>query len=123
LDGQTGLKRLFELQRRYNGLYASYLSGQVNRTLDPADKENTFRQEWEYDHYFSAGADALRLIVAALTAGGNGDVTAVELPGLNHLFQKCKTCSPSEYGTLEETFSTTALEIMGDWLARHTRPQ
>jgi SAM-dependent methyltransferase len=68
LDGQTGLKRLFELQRRYNGLYASYLSGQVNRTLDPADKENTFRQEWEYDHYFSAGADALRLIVAALTA-------------------------------------------------------
>jgi len=68
LDGQTGLKRLFELQRRYNGLYASYLGGQVNRTLDPADKENTFQQEWEYDHYFSAGADALRLIVAVLTA-------------------------------------------------------
>lgn len=65
----------------------------------------------------------LPAIVAALTAGGNGDVTAIELPGLNHLFQKCKTCSPAEYGTLEETFSTTALEIMGDWMVRHTRPQ
>jgi SAM-dependent methyltransferase len=68
LDGQTGLKRLFELHLRYSGLYTSYLLGEVNRTLDPADKENTFQQEWEYDHYFSAGADALRLIVAALTS-------------------------------------------------------
>ena len=61
LDGQSALPRLFELQRRYNGLYATYLTGQVNRTLDPADKENTFQHEWQYRHYFSAGADALRL--------------------------------------------------------------
>jgi hypothetical protein len=25
-----------------------------------------------------------------------------------------------EYAELEETFSPTALEIMGDWLVRHT---
>jgi SAM-dependent methyltransferase len=68
LDGQSNLQRLFELQRRYSALYTSYLTGGVNRTLDPADKENTFQQEWEYDHYFSVGADALRLIVAILTA-------------------------------------------------------
>ena len=68
MDGQTGLRRLFELQRRYSGLYGSYLAGQVNRTLDPNDKENTFQQEWEYHHYFSVGVDALRLIVTALTA-------------------------------------------------------
>lgn len=58
-------------------------------------------------------------IVAELTLGGNPDVTAVELPGLNHLFQHCKTCAPTEYGTLEETFSLGALEIMTEWLTRH----
>ncbi|HLJ45281.1 MAG TPA: alpha/beta fold hydrolase [Bryobacteraceae bacterium] len=63
----------------------------------------------------------LPAIVAALTGGGNPDVTVVELPGLNHLFQHCKTCAPGEYGELEETFSTEALEIMGDWLGRHVR--
>ena len=68
LDGQSALQRLFELQRRYSQLHISYLVKQVNRTLDPADKENTFQHESEYHHYFSAGADALRLIVAALTA-------------------------------------------------------
>ena len=58
-------------------------------------------------------------IVAELTLGGNPDVTAVELPGLNHLFQHCKTCAPTEYGVLEETFSPGALEIMTEWLTRH----
>jgi SAM-dependent methyltransferase len=68
LDGQTGLQRLFELQSRYSALYASYLTGEVCRTLDPNDKENTIQQEWQYHHYFSVGTDALRLIVATLTA-------------------------------------------------------
>lgn len=61
----------------------------------------------------------LPAIVTALTAGGNPDVTAVELPGLNHLFQHCKTCAPAEYGDLEETFSPEAMEIMAQWLTRH----
>jgi pimeloyl-ACP methyl ester carboxylesterase len=63
----------------------------------------------------------LPAIRAALTAGGNKDFEVIELPGLNHLFQTCQTCSPSEYGQIEETFSPKALEIMGGWLARHTR--
>ena len=65
----------------------------------------------------------LPAIAAALAAGGNTDFTVVELPGLNHLFQKCNQCTPTEYGTLEETFSPGALEIMGDWLVRHTHAQ
>src|SRR5260370_42242419 len=65
----------------------------------------------------------LPAIVAALAGGGNPDFTAVELPGLNHLFQKCKSCAVSEYGTLDETFSPVALEIMGVWVVRHTRAQ
>jgi uncharacterized protein len=65
----------------------------------------------------------LPAIVTALTAAGNPDFAAIELPGLNHMFQKCQACTVSEIGNLEETFSTTALEIMGDWLMRHTRTQ
>ena len=41
-----------------------------------------------------------------------------ELPGLNHLFQHCKTCNVKEYAELEETFSPGALKIMGDWLMK-----
>jgi len=63
----------------------------------------------------------LPAIKAALTAGGNKDFETVELPGLNHLFQTCRNCTVAEYGTLEETFSPKALEVMGDWVARHTR--
>jgi uncharacterized protein len=65
----------------------------------------------------------LPAIAAALAAAGNTDYTVSELPGLNHLFQKCNKCTVQEYGELEETFSPTALEIMGDWLLRHTRAQ
>ena len=36
-------------------------------------------------------------IEAALKAGGNADFTLKELPGLNHLFQACKTGAISEY--------------------------
>jgi SAM-dependent methyltransferase len=69
LDGQSALKRLFDLQRHYSELHASYLDGQVSRTLDPNDKENAawLDAEWKFIHYFTVGADALRVIVAALT--------------------------------------------------------
>jgi hypothetical protein len=62
-------------------------------------------------------------ITAALAAAGNSDFTVSELPGLNHLFQKCNKCTVQEYAELEETFSPAVLEIMGDWLVRHTRAQ
>ncbi len=63
----------------------------------------------------------LPAIAAALKAGGNTDYKTVELPGLNHLFQSCKQCTVAEYGQIEETFSPKALEVLGDWLARHTQ--
>jgi pimeloyl-ACP methyl ester carboxylesterase len=52
---------------------------------------------------------------------GNKDVTIKELPGLNHLFQNCKTGAPTEYAQIDETFSPAALDLVGDWIARHTR--
>ena len=39
-----------------------------------------------------------------------------EMPGLNHLFQKCGNCSLKEYASLDETFSPDALKVIGDWL-------
>lgn len=42
--------------------------------------------------------------------------TIKELNGLNHLFQKCITCTVSEYGQLEETFSMDAMEEIRDFL-------
>lgn len=59
-------------------------------------------------------------IEQALTAGGNADFSVRELPGLNHLFQHCTSCTVAEYGQLEETFSPSALEAIADWLRTRT---
>jgi uncharacterized protein len=59
-------------------------------------------------------------IARALAAGGNRDVKTVELPGLNHLFQPCKTGSPSEYGSIETTIAPEALKTIGDWIVLQT---
>lgn len=70
-----------------------------------------------------AGAVALRLGLH-ISRNARGELAStLELPGLNHLFEKCNLCTPGEYGKLEETFSPAALEVMGDWLVRHTRSQ
>ncbi len=42
------------------------------------------------------------------------------LPGLNHLFQHCNTCSVDEYGELEETFAPEALELITNWIKQIT---
>ncbi len=51
------------------------------------------------------------------------DVTVLELPGLNHLFQHAKTGSPAEYATIEETFAPEALKIIGEWVVRRSRAE
>ncbi|WP_298709351.1 alpha/beta hydrolase [Chitinophaga sp.] len=43
-----------------------------------------------------------------------------ELPGLNHLFQKCNSCQVSEYKTLTETISPAALDVMSKWIRQTT---
>ena len=59
----------------------------------------------------------LQAIEAGLKAGGNRQVATVEFPGLNHLFQKCKTGLPAEYSQIEETFAPEALQRMSAWIA------
>jgi hypothetical protein len=60
-------------------------------------------------------------IRAALKEAGNKDFTVTELPGLNHQFQTSKTGNVNEYAKLEETFSPTALKIIGEWIAERTK--
>ena len=58
----------------------------------------------------------LPAIEAALSKGGNKNHKTIELEDLNHLFQKCETGAPAEYGQIEETISPEVLEIMKNWI-------
>ncbi len=63
----------------------------------------------------------LSQIEAALKTAGNHRVTAKELPGLNHLFQKCTTGTPSEYAQIEQTLDPSAISVIADWIGEQTR--
>jgi len=63
----------------------------------------------------------LPAIRKALTAGGNKDFEAVEMPGLNHLFQPAKTGSPTEYGQIETTIAPLALKKISSWILEQTQ--
>ncbi|HSW28529.1 MAG TPA: alpha/beta hydrolase [Longimicrobiales bacterium] len=65
----------------------------------------------------------LREVGEALRRGGNGDVTTRLLPGLNHLFQTARTGGPSEYATITETMSPTALEAVSSWILERFAPR
>jgi len=66
----------------------------------------------------------LAAIAGALGAAGHADVETIELPGLNHLFQTCKTGAVYEYPSIEETFAPPALETIRRWLdARFPGPR
>jgi len=58
----------------------------------------------------------LTAIKTALQKGKNKKVTCKELPGLNHLFQECKTGLPAEYSQIEQTFSPDALKGIVEWI-------
>jgi pimeloyl-ACP methyl ester carboxylesterase len=63
----------------------------------------------------------LEAIKIALTKGGNKEVTTIELPGLNHLFQECETGLPQEYASIEQTFSPKALTEILRWIQMQTK--
>lgn len=63
----------------------------------------------------------LTALKAALQKSGSKNVEVVELKGLNHLFQRCRKCTITEYGELEETIAPEALEVIGNWLDKHVK--
>jgi pimeloyl-ACP methyl ester carboxylesterase len=60
----------------------------------------------------------LSQIESTLKTAGNNRVTVKELPGLNHLFQTCKTGAPSEYAQIEQTIDPGALAVIADWISQ-----
>ncbi len=50
----------------------------------------------------------------------NGDArnAVIELEGLNHLFQECKTGSPKEYAKIEQTMSVVVITEMLNWITK-----
>ena len=63
----------------------------------------------------------LAAIRKAFSESGNKKLTAMELPGLNHLFQESTTGSPSEYAKIEQTFSPKALEEILKFMRSQTK--
>ncbi len=55
-------------------------------------------------------------IEKCLKKANNNNVTIKEYKGLNHLFQKTETGAPSEYASLEETFSEEVMEDVAKWI-------
>ena len=66
-------------------------------------------------------AENMPAVEKALKSGGNKDFNVVEISGLNHLFQDAKTGSPLEYGSIKESISPRALEVITKWILKETR--
>ena len=129
------LARFTPEQRQAAGLSADALEGQLRTILTP-----WFRQIIAYDPRptlravtcpvlalngekdLQVAADAnLPAIRDALAAGGNNRVKTITLPGLNHLFQRCRTGAVNEYAEIDETINPAALAAISDWLAEVSR--
>ena len=111
-------QRLKELNKTFNPISYTWL--RYFLSVNPADFWKKVRcpvlaLNGEKDLQVAADVN-LKAIAKALKSGGNKSVTVVKLPGLNHLFQHCKTGLPSEYGEIDETISPEVLRIMADWI-------
>lgn len=63
----------------------------------------------------------LPAVKSALEQGETKNFEVKELPGLNHLFQTCHTCTVAEYGQLEETIAPVALQTIISWLNQNVK--
>ena len=67
-----------------------------------------------------AATENLPAIERGLKAARNSNATVRLLPGLNHLFQT-DPAGTSHYAEIEETFAPSALQVVGDWLAKEVK--
>jgi len=74
----------------------------LNGTLDT-------QVPWEED---------FQAIEKAMIVGGNPNYELKEFDGLNHLFQKAKTGSPTEYSNIETTIEPVVLETISGWILK-----
>ena len=60
--------------------------------------------------------DHLPVIERALIDGGNPDFTVMEMNGMNHIFQKCRSGLPNEYFTRKRAMNSEVLEHITRWI-------
>ncbi len=65
--------------------------------------------------------DGMDGIEKALKESGRRDFTLKLFPGMNHMFEKCKTGTPLDYPEIRETVAPEVLDNMTDWILKHTR--
>jgi len=65
--------------------------------------------------------DTVPLLRKAYEKSGNQDFTVMEIAGVNHLFQRAQSGSPSLYGAIEETMAPEVLNAISGWLDKHTQ--
>lgn len=65
--------------------------------------------------------DNLAAIDKYLKKAKNKNYKTIKFPGLNHLFQHCKTGSPNEYISIEETISPEVLQTINNWLKEQVK--
>jgi hypothetical protein len=128
------LEAFTEEQRKAMGLTDAMIDSQVKLVLTPwfrhllaYDPRPTLKKvrcpvlaiNGEKDVQVAA-KENLAAIQRALTAGGNRDCKTVELAGLNHLLQTCRTGAVAEYGQIEETMAPAALRAIAEWIRAKT---
>lgn len=61
---------------------------------------------------------AENLAAIGRAGAGNRDVTTLELPGLNHMFQRARSGAIAEYAEITETFAPAALDVISGWIVQ-----
>lgn len=71
----------FNLANTYQEMFASYRRRGIVRDLDPNDKELVIDADWQIQHYYDVGADAVRIMVQALLGHGRAPPRSIlDLP-------------------------------------------
>jgi uncharacterized protein len=71
--------------------------------------------------FIVASSIGLPIFKKNLAKAGNTNVTALELPNMNHWLQTCKTGAMQEYMTIKETITPSVLTTISDWIVQQTK--
>jgi pimeloyl-ACP methyl ester carboxylesterase len=77
------------------------LFGEKDMTIDPDQNASAMKKAFSHGH--------------------NRDAKVKVMPGLNYLFQKANTGLATEYASISETISPTALEAIGEWISKEVQ--
>ena len=119
--GETRLRIVFHISKETDSLKASLDSPDQGAFGIPVSSISTSGDSIRLNVQAVPAKEDLSAISEALKKGGNKHYKVEELEGLNHLFQKAKTGTLSEYSQIEETISPKALDLVGDWILDITK--